>query len=81
MYKRLQKSGRFDARIFQEVLSVLVTDEELPPARRDHQLQGDMLQFRECHLAGDILLVYEKSDKPHELTLHKIGTHHEIFGN
>lgn len=81
MYKRLLRSGRFDSGILKEVLALLIADALLPPSRRDHPLQGDLQEFRECHIAGDILLIYAKSDKLNELTLDKIGTHHEIFGN
>ena len=31
----------------------------LPARMKDHRLQGKLVAFRECHLAGDILLVYQ----------------------
>lgn len=81
MIKRLRKSGRFNEKPLELIIELLCEDKSIPPERRDHQLQGDMQRFRECHIAGDILLLYDKNIDTHKIILAKIGTHHEIFGN
>ena len=40
---------------------------EIPPRRlpdkmRDHKLGGDLNDFLECHLSGDVLLIYTHQD-------------------
>jgi len=50
----------------------------LPPEAKDHNLKGNWKDFRECHLGGDMLLVYAVFDK--EIVFTRIGTHSEIFG-
>ena len=45
---------------------------EIPPGRlparmRDHKLDGNLKGIKECHLAGDILLVYIHEDDVVEL--------------
>ena len=32
---------------------------QLPATMRDHRLDGPLKEFKECHLAGDILLLYK----------------------
>jgi addiction module RelE/StbE family toxin len=51
----------------------------LPNAMRDHKLTGPLSGFKECHLAGDILLVYEHENDV--VTLHAVCTHEDIDGS
>ena len=46
---------------------------------KDHQLIGQFKNFRECHLASDILLVYTKDIDVITLELVDIGTHSGLF--
>ncbi len=55
----------------------LKNDLPLPPEAKDHALKGEWQDFRECHLGGDMLLVYYESDE--EITLARIGTHNQVF--
>ncbi len=41
-----------------EVLYLLLTEQSLPSQYRDHQLTGNLKDFRECHIKPDLLLVY-----------------------
>jgi len=50
----------------------------LPPEAKEHNLKGNWKNFKECHLGGDMLLVYAVFD--HEIVLTRIGSHGEIFG-
>ena len=36
-----------------------VPPKPLPPNMKDHKLQGPLRAYRECHLAGDVLLIYQ----------------------
>ena len=57
----------------------LARGERLPLTYRDHALQGDMSSFRECHISGDLLLIYSKHEDVLILELITIGTHAQLF--
>ena len=64
-----------------DVLGDLMTDQPLPPNRRDHHLTGRWIGSRECHVRPNLLLVYEKYDSEEEnvLLLMRLGSHSELF--
>ena len=51
----------------------------LPPAYKDHHLTGSMRDFRECHLAPAILLIYQIDNDVLVLTLVNVGNHAQLF--
>ena len=75
-FKRLRSSGRNPA-ILADVIIKLHKNEELPQSLRDHSLIGNWKGCRECHLAGDWLLIYQLTEK--ELILVRTGSHNELF--
>ncbi len=80
-YKREAK-GKYRATldgILKPVLMALVTDESLATRFRDHDLSGDWVGYRECHIKPDLLLIYSK-DTPELLKLARLGSHSELFG-
>ena len=66
-------------KLLQAVLDLLVADRPLPPSNRDHALSGDWINYRECHLRPDLLLIYRKPDAE-TLQLVRLGSHSELFG-
>jgi mRNA interferase YafQ len=82
-FRRLQNSGTFKSAAvedFKYVVTYLTNGNPLPAAFRDHALTGDMFGYRECHIKGDLLLVYQKDDGGLIIDLVDIGTHSQIFG-
>ncbi len=82
-WERLEASGRHDMYRIKEAISILATNEgPMPPEWRDHPLTGNLSKFRECHVKGDLLLVYQIIDgsKFETLMVMRAGTHSEIFG-
>ena len=77
-YKLAKKRG-FDLSLLHEPIIILAKGEPLPPKYRDHQLQGKLSAFRECHIKGDWLLVYRIIEDKLILSLHSTGTHSDIF--
>lgn len=80
-YKREAK-GQHRASLDRElvpVLKALMTDQPLAPRYRDHDLTGDWIGYRECHLKPDLLLIYRKVGG-NLLILARLGSHSEIFG-
>lgn len=62
-YKREAK-GKYRATIDRDlvpVLNALVADQALEPRYRDHDLSGDWVGYRECHIKPDLLLIYRRS--------------------
>ncbi len=80
-YKREAK-GQHRASLdseFVPVLKALVADQSLAPRYRDHDLNGDWIGYRECHLKPDLLLIYRKIGDD-VLILARLGSHSELFG-
>ena len=65
---------------FKAIVSVLREGKRLPATYRDHALAGEFLGHRECHIKGDLLLVYQKDDIELIIDLIDIGSHSQIFG-
>jgi mRNA interferase YafQ len=61
------------------IVSLLAEDMPLPERNHDHALGGEWLDFRECHLRPDLLLIYRKPDAA-VLQLVRLGSHSELFG-
>ena len=54
--------------------------EPLPDKNRDHDLSGDWVGHRECHILPDWLLIYRIEDNVLVLTLARTGSHSDLFG-
>lgn len=57
---------------------LIANDVPLPPEYRDHDLTGDWRGFRECHIGGDFLLIYELRANG-TIIFTRSGTHSELF--
>lgn len=77
-YKRVVKRG-YDVKLMETVIRLLVQREPLPKKYRDHDLTGDYIGFRECHITPDWLLVYEIKEDELILFLTRTGTHSDLF--
>ena len=74
--KRAAKQGR-NIKKLRRVLEQLAIPAPLHPKYKDHKLKGDWIDFRECHIEPDWLLIYTISD--FELRPVRVGTHSELF--
>ncbi|WWL43962.1 type II toxin-antitoxin system YafQ family toxin [Pseudomonas parakoreensis] len=52
--------------------------QQLPAEYLDHALTGDWSGFRECHIGGDFLMIYENT-RPDLITFVDLGSHSELF--
>ncbi len=75
-YRKARKSGRDLARL-KRVMAWIANGQPLPPALRDHQLIGNYIGRRECHLAGDWLLIY-KLEKD-TVIFERTGSHSDLL--
>lgn len=77
--RRMKKRGKALNKLI-EVLSLLQTGEPLAEKYNDHQLGGDLKDFRECHIEPDWLLMYQIFENTLILSATATGTHSDIFG-
>ena len=77
-WERLSASGRYDMHRLKEAMLLLIAnDGPLPAEYRDHELTGEWADFRECHIGGDFLLIYQLPGNAVVFT--RAGTHAELF--
>lgn len=83
-WQALAAGGKQDMARAKEVLMLIVAnDGPLPPEFVDHELKGEFKGIRECHIKGDLLLMYQVSDEPKgvgTVNFVRIGTHATLFG-
>ena len=60
------------------VVSTLASGEQLDYLYRDHALIGNFRGLRECHLAFDLVLLYQLEED--RLKLVRLGSHSETLG-
>jgi mRNA interferase YafQ len=58
-------------------MSWIAKEEPLPPELRDHLLMGNFEGRRECHLAGDWLLIYKIDENT--VIFERTGSHSELL--
>lgn len=67
-YKKIQKRG-YDIGLLEQVITILSEKGELPARYKDHELAGNYIGYRECHIAPDWLLVYKIAEETLVLAL------------
>lgn len=78
-WESLAHSGQHDMGRLKEVMNLLIAnDGPLPPEWMDHELQGEWMDHRECHVKGDLLLIYKLDGDMVKFT--RTGTHSKLFG-
>lgn len=77
-YKRSMKRG-MKIELLDQIIASLAMGEPLPEKNRDHELSGDWIGHRECHIQPDWLLIYRIEDDVLVLTLVRNGTHSDLF--
>ena len=65
--------------LLKEIVYKLANGEELSPVNRDHELSGNWVGYRECHIQPDWLLIYYIENDVLVLTLARTGTHSDLF--
>ena len=75
-YKLAARRGKNVGKLLQ-VVERLASGEKLEPKFRDHPLEGEYQDCRECHIEGDWLLTY--MIMPKELVLIRTGSHADLF--
>jgi mRNA interferase YafQ len=74
--RKVMKSGK-KIELLEDIVRLLVNGRPLPIRHRDHALTGNWVEFRECHIQPDWLLIYRTDGDT--LTLTRTGSHAELF--
>lgn len=59
------------------IVKLIFNESRLPKKLKDHQLKGDFINCRECHIKPDLLLIYKIEEE--QLILVRIGSHSKLF--
>lgn len=76
--KRAKKRG-YDIDLLTDIIKKLAAAHPLPAKNKDHELSGDYIGCRECHITPDWLLIYELDGDDLILYLTRTGTHSDLF--
>lgn len=79
-YRAASKHPEFDAETLEYVFDVMISGGKLPDGLREHQLDKrrvDWAGFTECHLGAGLVPIYRV--RRESVTLHRIGTHKQVF--
>lgn len=62
---------------FIQYLHILSEQKALPADAYDHTLKGEWSDFREFHVSGDLLVIYQIENQTIKLV--RLGTHNQLF--
>jgi mRNA interferase YafQ len=74
--KRLSRRGKNMSKL-RELLELLIEAKPLDARYRNHKLQGEFRDRRECHLEFDWVLIYKRTEE--EIIFERTGTHSDLF--
>lgn len=75
-YKKCVKRG-LNIELLKNVVAILAVPEPLQEKNRDHNLTGNYVGYRECHILPDWLLIYRYDGDYLELV--RTGTYSDLF--
>lgn len=78
-YNKILHSGKIKRKDVDFVIDLLASGNSLDPTYKDHNLHGEYDGYRECHVHGNILLIYKIREQKLILVLFDIGSHSELF--
>ena len=79
-YKKLRRSGKLNREEVESAVLILASGTKLDARYNDHALHGEYAGDRECHIRGNVLLIYNLDKENKILLLSNIGSHSELFG-
>ena len=80
-YKRIMRQG-YNIGKLDSVIEELAVPNQLPGRYCDHNLKGDYMGYKECHVEPDWLLIYgyeTLDEEQQQLLLVRTGSHSDLF--
>ena len=77
-YKLAMRRG-LNIQLLDNAIRILASGEALPKEYKDHQLSGNWIGYRECHIQPNWLLIYHIEKDVLVLTLSRTGSHSDLF--
>lgn len=78
-FNKILSSGKIKRNEVEIVINILCKGNNLPSMYRSHKLNGDYEGYSECHIRGDLLMIYKIEKDKLILVLLDIGSHSELF--
>lgn len=78
--KLVAKRNKAHIKKIHETVDLLQKGQQLPERYNDHELSGNYIGNRECHVLPDLLLIYKIYENVLILELIDTGTHSDLFG-
>lgn len=76
---KLAIKRNLDIDLLDNTIRMLAASQPLPEEYNDHQLTGNLKDYRECHIEPYWLLMYRIEKDILVLTLQRTGTHSDLF--
>ena len=76
--KLMERQGRNMGKLA-DTLDLLASCQVMPEKYQDHQLKGNLKDFRECHIEPDWLLIYQIFDDELVLSAVRTGSHSKLL--
>lgn len=73
------RGKHFDLEALLLAVELLGDGKPLPASFDDYELEAEWAGRRECHLAGDDLLIYQRKERSREVVFLRAGTHRQLF--
>ncbi len=68
---------RYNMQQIKSIMKLLESSKRLPDKNKDHNLTGNYVNCRECHIQSDWLLIYQLFDN--DIIFIRTGTHSDLF--
>jgi len=76
---KLASKRGYNLNLLDKVVESLAKQKNLPFKNHDHELTGNYVGFRKCHIQPDWLLVYRIHEENFILFLARTGIHSDLF--
>ena len=77
--RKLMKKQNKDMNKLTEIMDLLINEKPLLPKHKNHTLHGDYINWWECHVEPDWLLIYRVEKSAEQVIFYRTGTHSDLF--
>ena len=76
--KLMQKQNK-DMNKLDEIMGLLLNEQQLFPKHENHPLHGNYIDWWECHVEPDWLLIYRIDKENQRVIFYRTGSHSDLF--